>query len=108
MATVMGTAATVGLRERLRETLTINLSPINQRRWNNFKANRRGFWALWIFLGLFLVTLFAEFIANDKPLLMRYKGEMLAPVLIDYPEQKFGGFLAVTDYKDPVILDEIA
>jgi microcin C transport system permease protein len=108
MATVTGRVASTGLRERLREMLTIDLSPINQRRWNNFKANRRGFWALWIFLGLFSVTLFAELIANDKPLLMRYKGEMLAPVLVDYPEQKFGGFLAVTDYKDPVILDEIS
>jgi microcin C transport system permease protein len=112
MATVIGsgtgTAPRAGLRERLRHLLTINLTPINQRRWNNFKANRRGFWALWLFLGLFTLTLFAEVIANDKPLLARYKGEMLSPVLIDYPEQKFGGFLAVTDYKDPVILDEIS
>ena len=51
--------------------------------------------------------LFAEFIANDKPIIARYKGELLFPVLVDYPESKFGGFLAVTDYKDPVILDEI-
>lgn len=84
-----------------------NLSPINQRRWANFKANRRGFWSLRIFLALFLVTLFAEFIANDRPLLISYKGEILSPVLFDYPELKFGGFLAITDYKDPVILDEI-
>ncbi len=83
------------------------LSPINQRRWRNFKANRRGYWALWIFLGLFVASLFAEVIANDRPILVRYKGETLFPVLVDYPEEKFGGFLAVTDYKDPVILDEI-
>ena len=83
------------------------LSPINQRRVANFKANRRGYWSLRIFLALFVVTLFAEFIANDRPLLMSYKGELLSPVLTDYPESKFGGFLAVTDYKDPVILDEI-
>ena len=83
------------------------LSPINQRRLANFNANRRGYWALRIFLTLFAVTLFAEFIANDRPLLMSYKGEILSPVLFDYPESKFGGFLAVTDYKDPVILDEI-
>ena len=83
------------------------LSPINQRRLANFKANRRGYWSLRIFLALFFVTLFAEFIANDRPLLMSYKGELLSPVLTDYPESKFGGFLAVTDYKDPVILDEI-
>ena len=83
-------------------------TPINQRRLANFKANRRGYWSLRIFLALFAVTLFAEFLANDRPLLMSYKGELLSPVLVDYPESKFGGFLAVTDYKDPVILDEIA
>jgi microcin C transport system permease protein len=105
---ITSTASRTGLREQLRDKLTINLSPINQRRWNNFRANRRGYWALWIFLSLFTVTLFAELIANDQPLLVRYKGELLTPVMIDYPEQKFGGFLAVTDYKDPVILDEIS
>jgi len=84
------------------------LSPINQRRLANFKANKRGYWSLRIFLTLFVLSLFAEFIANDRPLLMSYKGEILSPVLFDYPESKFGGFLAVTDYKDPVILDEIA
>jgi len=83
------------------------LSPLNQRRWQNFKANRRGYWSLWIFLVLFVLSLFAEFIANDKPILASYKGEMLFPVLVDYPEEKFGGFLAVTDYRDPVISDEI-
>jgi microcin C transport system permease protein len=53
------------------------------------------------------VTLFAELIANDRPIMVRYKGEILFPVLTDYPESTFGGFLAVTDYKDPVVLDEI-
>ena len=85
----------------------LGLSPLNQRRWRNFKANRRGYWSLWIFLGLFFVTLFAEFIANDKPIVAYYKGELLFPVFVDYPESKFGGFLAVTDYKDPVNLEEI-
>lgn len=84
-----------------------DLSPINQRRWANFKANRRGYWSLIIFLVLFVVTLFAEVIANDRPLIARYKGETLVPVLVDYPEAKFGGFLAVTDYRDPVIIEEI-
>ncbi|UUP17742.1 ABC transporter permease [Nitratireductor thuwali] len=83
------------------------LSPINQRRWQNFKANRRGYWSLWIFLVLFILSLFAEFLANDKPVLASYKGEVLFPVLVDYPEEKFGGFLAVTDYRDPFIQDEI-
>jgi microcin C transport system permease protein len=83
------------------------LSPINQRRWANFKANARGRRSLWIFGFLFFLTLGAEFIANDRPLIVSYKGEILSPVLIDYPEEKFGGFLAVTDYRDPVIQDEI-
>ena len=94
-------------RSRRRLGLAFGLSPINQRRWENFKANRRGYWSLGLFLVLFVFSLFAEVVANDKPLLVRYKGETLFPVLIDYPESKFGGFLAVTDYKDPVILDEI-
>ncbi|MCB1452014.1 MAG: ABC transporter permease, partial [Rhizobiaceae bacterium] len=83
------------------------LSPLNQRRWQNFKANRRGYWSLWIFLVLFVLSLGSEFIANDKPILAYYKGELLAPVLIDYPEEKFGGFLAITDYRDPIIAEEI-
>ncbi len=85
----------------------LRLSPINARRMENFKANRRGFWSLWIFLVLFTVCLFAEFIANDRPILVSYKGEILTPIFIDYPEEKFGGFLAETDYRDPVIRDEI-
>ncbi|SEB67671.1 microcin C transport system permease protein [Nitratireductor aquibiodomus] len=83
------------------------LSPINRRRWQNFCANRRGYWSLWIFLILFVLSLFAEFLANDKPILAYYKGEVLFPVLVDYPEEKFGGFLAVTDYRDPIISEEI-
>ncbi|TGQ65067.1 ABC transporter permease [Mesorhizobium sp. M00.F.Ca.ET.186.01.1.1] len=83
------------------------LSPLNHRRWQNFKANRRGYWSLWIFLVLFVLSLFSEWIANDKPILVSYKGEILFPVLVAYPEEKFGGFYAVTDYRDPVIRDEI-
>jgi len=83
------------------------LSPLNQRRLKNFSANRRGFWSLWVFLVLFFVTLFAEFIANDRPILVSYKGEILVPVLVNYPEERFGGFLAVTDYRDPAIQEEI-
>ncbi len=83
------------------------LSPINRRRWENFKKNRRGYWSFWILLVLFVISLFAEVIANDRPILVRYKGEFLFPVLVDYPESRFGGFLAVTDYKDPVVIDEI-
>ncbi|MCB1418454.1 MAG: ABC transporter permease [Notoacmeibacter sp.] len=83
------------------------LSPLNQRRWENFKANRRGYWSLWIFLVLFFLSMVSEFIANDRPILVSYKGEILAPVFVDYPEEKFGGFYAVTDYRDPVIQEEI-
>ena len=83
------------------------LSPLNQRRWQSFKANRRGYWSLWIFLVLFGLSLIAEFIANDRPLVISYQSEILFPVFIDYPEERFGGFLAVTDYRDPVIQDEI-
>ena len=84
-----------------------NLSPINQRRIDNFKSNRRGYWSFWIFLFLFALTLCAEFICNDKPLYVRYKGQHLFPVFVNYPEEVFGGFLAVTDYRDPVISNEI-
>jgi ABC-type dipeptide/oligopeptide/nickel transport system permease subunit len=83
------------------------LSPINQRRLETFKRNRRGYWSLWLFLVLFVVTLFAELIANDRPILASYKGELLVPVLVNYPESKFGGFLAVTAYRDPFIAEEI-
>ncbi|MBT9291742.1 ABC transporter permease [Prosthecodimorpha staleyi] len=84
------------------------LSPLNRRRWENFKRNRRGYVSLWLFSILFVVTLFAEFLANDKPILVHYKGEVLVPVLVDYPEEKFGGFLAKTDYRHPDIQKEIA
>ncbi len=82
-------------------------SPIWQRRWQAFKSNKRGYFSLKLFIAIFVVSMCSEFIANDKPVLARYKGEFLMPVLVDYPEAKFGGFLAITDYKDPVIKDEI-
>ena len=86
----------------------LKLSPINRRRLDNFKANRRGWWSLWLFLILFVLSLFAEFLANDRPLIVRYKGDWLFPVAVNYPEETFGGFLATTDYRDPVIAKEIA
>jgi microcin C transport system permease protein len=91
----------------LPQTGRIRLTPINQRRLANFRANKRGYWSFWIFLVLFVVTLFAELIANDRPILARYKGEWLFPAVVSYPEEKFGGFLARTDYRDPVISKEI-
>jgi len=84
------------------------LSPLNRRRLANFRANRRGWWSLWLFLVLFLATLGAEFITNDRPILVQYKGELLYPAFVTYPESTFGGFLATTDYRQSFIADEIA
>ena len=83
------------------------LSPMNRRRLDNFRRNRRGAWSLRIFLVLFVASLFAEFIANDRPLIASYKGEILFPVFVDYPEDKFGGFEAHADFRDPFVADEI-
>jgi microcin C transport system permease protein len=85
------------------------LSPLNVRRWQNFKANRRGYWSLWIFLILFVISLFAEFIANDKPLYLRYDGKSYFPILFLYPETTFGGdFETAADYRDPYLQQLIA
>ena len=85
------------------------LSPINQRRVANFVANRRGYWSLWIFLALFLLSLCAELIANDRPLLIKLNGELFFPVATDYLETDFGGeFEALADYRDPYIQELIA
>jgi microcin C transport system permease protein len=80
------------------------LSPLNRRRLANFRANRRGYWSLWIFATLFVVTLFAELIANDRPLVVRHDGAFFFPVFVDYPETAFGGFFPTrTDYHDPEV-----
>jgi microcin C transport system permease protein len=89
--------------------LGVPISAINRRRLDNFRANRRGFWSLWIFLVLFFASLFAELIANDRPLLVRFDGALFFPVLVDYPETAFGGdFPTTTDYRDPFIGELIA
>lgn len=86
----------------------INLSPIQQRRLRNFRRNRRGYWSLWIFLALFGLSLVAELIANDSPLVVSYNDELYFPVFESIPEQTFGGFLPTeADYRDPFIRDEI-
>jgi microcin C transport system permease protein len=79
------------------------MTPLNQRRLQIFRAHRRGWWSLWIFVALFLVTLFAEFVANDRPLLIRFDGHWFVPVLQDYSEDAFGAdFLPLeADYTDP-------
>ncbi len=100
-----GVAAPVGKRATGRFTLT----PINLRRWQNFKANRRGYLSLWIFLVLFVGSLGAEFIANDKPFFVSFEGRFYFPALIDYPETTFGGdFETAADYRDPYLQKLIA
>jgi microcin C transport system permease protein len=87
----------------------IKMSPVNKRRWQNFKANRRGYVAFWIFMVLFVVTLFAEFLANDKPFLIRLEGRNYFPVFVTYPETAFGGeFETAADYRDPYLKQLIA
>ena len=84
-------------------------SPINKRRWQNFKTNRRGYWSLWIFLFFFVISLFAEFIASDKPLYISYAGKSYFPVVFTYPETTFGGdFETAADYRDPFLQKLIA
>ena len=99
-------AGPLGLAPRIR----FELSPINIRRWYNFKANRRGYWSLWFFLVLFVLSLFAEFIANDKPLFIHYDGKNYFPVIFTYPDTEFGDDLGTAaDYRDPhlqTFLDE--
>lgn len=85
------------------------LSPINQRRFDRFKAHKRGWYSLWIFLFLFILSLGAEFIANDKPLLVQYDGALYFPVVKRYPETTFGGeFPLQANYKSPYIQELIA
>jgi len=67
------------------------LSPLNQRRLRNFKRNRRALWSFWIFMAMFVLSLLAEFLANDKPILVNYRGEYRVPVWSFYSEQDFGG-----------------
>src|ERR1700709_2575826 len=85
------------------------LSPLNRRRWENFKPTRRGYWALGLFLVLFFVSLFAEFIANDKPFLILMNGRAYFPAVVTYPETAFGGdFETAADYRDPFLQKLIA
>lgn len=88
--------------------MRIQLSPVTRRRLAQFAANRRGSWSLWLFLAVFLVTLLAEVVANDRPLLVSYDGAFYVPVLVDYPETTFGGdFPTDADFRDPFIQDRI-
>jgi microcin C transport system permease protein len=83
----------------------MTLTPMMQRRLHNFRANRRGYWSLWIFLAIFGVTLCAEVIANDRPLVVRYDGQFYVPVFRSYPETTFGGvFPTEAVYRDPALI----
>ena len=82
----------------------MQISPLNQRRFNNFKSNKRGWYSFWIFSFLFLISIFADFIANDKPLLVRYDSAFYLPIINEYPETIFGGdFETEADYRDPYV-----
>lgn len=82
----------------------MSLSPLNQRRWRNFRRNRRAYWSLFVFSILFAIALPAEFVANDKPILVKYQGGYYMPVLKFYPETAFGGdFETEAVYRDPEV-----
>jgi len=82
----------------------INLSPLNNRRLQNFTLNKRGYYSFWIFLILFLISLFADFIANEKPLLIKYNSNYYYPIFQSYPETTFAGdFETEADYRDPFV-----
>lgn len=88
--------------------LSPDLSPITRRRLAVFRDNRRARVSLWIFAILFVLSLVAELIANDRPIVMQYQGDWYVPVLVDYPDTEFGGFLpSPADYRDPFVRDEI-
>lgn len=83
-------------------------SPLTRRRLSNFRRNRRAFISLWLFGLITIICLFAELIANDKPIAIHYKDNWYAPIIISYPETTFGGFLeSETDYKDSFLKDAI-
>jgi microcin C transport system permease protein len=88
--------------------MLIRLNPLNRRRWQRFTANRRGYWSLWLFLLLFGISLMAEVVANDRPLLIGMQGKLYCPVLFDYAETDFGGqFPTEADYRDPFLTNLI-
>ena len=87
----------------------MRLSPLNRRRLANFRANKRGYWSFWIFMLLFVLSLCAELIANDRPLVVSYEGRLSFPVLFSYPETAFGGdFDTEANYREPFMREQIA
>ncbi len=85
-----------------------SLSPLTRRRWAAFRSNRRGWWSLWVFLLLFVLTIGAELIANDKPILVYFDGDISSPIFRAYPETRFGGqFKTEANYRDPYVVNLI-
>ena len=86
----------------------MNISPLAVRRLNNFRANKRGYYSALVFSVLFLISIFAEFIANDKPILVVFDGQIHLPVFQKISETYYGGeFETEADYKDPYVKDLI-
>jgi microcin C transport system permease protein len=72
--------------------------------WLRFKSNRLGYYSMWIFLVIFGISLFAELVANDRPIIASYQGKIYFPIAKNYPETVFGGdFETPTDFHDPII-----
>ena len=88
----------------------IKVSPLNKRRWESFKANRRGYWSLWVFLAMFVLSLFAEFVANDKPIYIHVNGQSFFPAVVTYPDTAFAKekdpllFGTAADYRDDYLM----
>jgi microcin C transport system permease protein len=97
----------------LPQIFRFTMSPLNKRRWQNFKANKRGYWSLWIFLVLFVISLFAEFIANDKPIYINVNGHSYFPAVVTYPDTAFSTkpdpmlFGTAADYRDSYLINLI-
>lgn len=88
--------------------LGMKVSPLNRRRADRFKRNKRGYYSLWLFLALFLLSLFAEFLANDKPIIVAHQGDYYFPIFNFYAETEFGGeFETEADYRDPCVQELI-
>ena len=106
---LVNNSATHSVKDAVKDSVKQSrLSPMTRRRLHNFRANRRGFWSLWIFLALLVITLPAEFFANDKPIVVYYDDSFYVPIFRSYPETVFGGeFETEADYRDPTVAAQI-
>ena len=107
----MNAEGAITINTQLQKRISVSrwLGPVGRRRWRVFKANRRGYWSLIIFVALYIASLGAEVIANDKPIVMSHRGALYFPAFVAYPETAFGGeFETEADYRDPYVLDLIA